>query len=101
MIKEGEHLVITTEEFDDWLDSYQGKDQRTIAREVSKMELGNFGVVKLVRPGIYEKKVNIGPGYRLYFTQKDGFIIVLLLGGEKTTQDRDIEKAVKIASALK
>jgi len=57
------------------------------------MEHGNFGDVKSVGTRISELRITTGPGYRVYFTKKEETIIILLIGGDKSTQSKDIEKA--------
>lgn len=60
-------------------------------------ETGNLGDAKPVREGVSEMRIDYGPGYRLYFMQRGGLIIVLLAGGDKSTQDADIKTAIGIA----
>ena len=57
------------------------------------MAAGNLGDVKNIADGVSEARIFFGPGYRLYFAFRDGQIIILLCGGDKTSQDRDIERA--------
>ena len=61
----------------------------------------HFGESKAVGNGLSELKINYAKGYRIYFKEKDGKIIVLLIGGDKSTQQKDIEKAKEIWSKLK
>ena len=60
-------------------------------------ETGSFGDAKPVREGINEMRIDHGPGYRLYFIQSGPVIVVLLAGGDKSTQDADIKRAIEIA----
>jgi putative addiction module killer protein len=60
----------------------------------------NFGDVKPVEEGVSELRINYGPGYRVYFTQRGQTLVVLLAGGDKKTQDRDIKKALELARGL-
>jgi putative addiction module killer protein len=62
---------------------------------------GNFGDVKPVGEGISELRIDYGPGYRIYFIEQNGILIILLCGGEKSTQERDIKKAKSMANLLR
>jgi putative addiction module killer protein len=76
------------------------KDERTrglIASRLDRLAFGNAGDVKPVGQGVSELRIDYGPGYRLYFKRHDEVIIVLLCGGEKKTQDRDIRTAKRLA----
>jgi putative addiction module killer protein len=93
--------VLKTEEFDDWLSNL--KDQRAAAKIVSRVErlgLGNAGEVRPVGEGISEMRIHHGPGYRVYFQRTDTTVVLLLCGGDKSTQAKDIERARAIASTL-
>ncbi len=68
-----------------------------IEARIVRMALGNLGDVKPVRNGIHEMRIDYGPGYRVYFLQRGQTIIVLLAGGDKRTQDADINRAIEIA----
>ena len=90
--------VLTTEEFDAWLGGL--KDSRTrkvIAKRVSVMSTGTLGETKPLDGGLFEAKIRYGLGYRLYFINKGKRIIVLLCGGDKSTQNKDIRKARELA----
>jgi putative addiction module killer protein len=79
--------------FRQWLDSYdRQKIYGTILARIKRVENGNFGDCKPVGEGISELRIDIGPGYRVYFGQ-DGDEIILLCGGIKDTQQRDIKRA--------
>ena len=60
------------------------------------VKLGNFGDFKFVGEGIYEMRIHYGPGYRLYYTKKDDLVVLLLAGGDKSTQQKDIDKAKEL-----
>jgi putative addiction module killer protein len=64
-------------------------------------ETGNFGDAKPVRDGVNEIRIDYGPGYRLYYLQHGPIIVVLLAGGDKSTQDADINRAIEIAKEWK
>jgi putative addiction module killer protein len=93
--------VQKTEEFAEWLSNLT--DQKALAKIVSRIErlgLGNPGDVKPVGEGVSEMRVSYGPGYRVYFKQTGKNIVLLLCGGDKSTQDKDIRRAKEIAAAL-
>ncbi len=64
-------------------------------------EQGNLGDYKVIGDGVNELRVKSGPGYRIYFMREGNQLIVLLVGGDKSTQDRDIDKAKKLAKDIK
>jgi putative addiction module killer protein len=93
--------VRKTEEFDDWLSAL--KDRKAVAKIVARIErlaLGNPGDVKPVGEGISEMRIPYGPGYRVYYTQAGKEVVLLLCGGDKATQDKDIKRAREIAAEL-
>ncbi len=93
--------VQKTDEFDNWLTAL--RDQRTVAKIVSRIErlgLGNAGDVKPVGEGISEMRMAYGPGYRIYYKQTGKTILLILCGGDKSTQDDDIKRAKQIAAQL-
>lgn len=91
-----------TKEFDRWLRKL--KDLRAKAKilfRIQKIESdGHFGDCKAVGEGISEMRINYAKGYRVYFKEKDGKIILLLIGGNKSTQQEDIAKAKEIWKKL-
>ena len=96
-------FIEKTSEFDKWLRKL--KDLRAKAKiliRVQKLEQDeHFGDCEPVGEGIKELKINYAKGYRIYFKEKDGKIIVLLIGGDKSSQKSDIEKAKEIWKLLK
>ena len=87
-----------TEKFSKWLlklKDLQGKI--AIARRIERMRNGNFGDYKSVGKTVSELRIDKGPGYRVYYTIKDDEIIILLIGGDKSTQSKDIDKAQNLA----
>ena len=64
------------------------------------MQFGNFGDAKSVGAGVFELRFDFGPGYRVYYTERNGEIVVLLAGGDKSTQKQDIEKAKELAATI-
>lgn len=86
--------VRRTPEFDDWL--HRLRDERAKARialRLQRMSFGNFGDSKILGGGLMEARVDYGPGYRVYFVHRGGSIVVLLCGGDKRSQQRDIKRA--------
>ena len=93
--------VLQTQDFQDWLDAL--KDRRAqlrIAARLRLAEAGSLGDWKPVAGSISEMRVDFGPGYRLYFTRRGNIVVVLLCGGDKSTQKRDIDRAQRIAKEL-
>jgi putative addiction module killer protein len=87
--------------FADWLRGMRDIQARAIiARRIERMALGNFGDHKSVGEGVSELRIAVGPGYRVYYTQKGRQIIILLCGGDKGSQRRDIAKAKLLAGQL-
>jgi len=79
------------------------RDRRARARiqvRIDRLQLGLPGDVKPVGEGVSELRVDYGPGYRVYFTRREKQLILLLAGGDKRTQDRDIKKAIQLAQDL-
>ena len=90
-----------TELFTKWFENLN--DRRAKARiqaRIDRAEMGNLGDVSPVGEGVSEFRIFYGPGYRVYFVQKDSVLVILLSGGDKSSQKSDIAKAKKIASQL-
>lgn len=80
--------------FIEWLEDLRDMTAAAqINTRVRRLTLGQMGVVELVGKGVFEMKINHGPGYRVYFSELGKEVLVLLLGGDKSSQKRDIEKA--------
>ncbi len=80
--------------FAEWLSDLRDIKARAIIRaRLNRIELGNFGDCKGVGGGVFELRIIFGPGYRVYFGKQGEFLVVLLCGGDKSTQSRDITKA--------
>lgn len=93
--------VRQTEAFSKWLMGL--RDLRARARiqaRIDRLESGNMGDVKLVGEGVSEMRIDYGPGYRVYFIQRGTELIILLAGGDKSSQSRDIRKALGLAAEL-
>ena len=93
--------VIPTLRFNAWIDGL--KDRRAASRiavRIVRVEAGNFGDAKSVGGRVSELRIPYGPGYRVYFTVKGEEIVILLCGGDKKTQRRDIELAHEMAEEI-
>ncbi len=97
------YLIEKTAEFDKWLKKLNDlRAKAKILFRLQKLENeGHFGDCKPVGNGINELKINYAKGYRIYYKETDGRIIILLIGGDKSTQQKDIEKAKKIWEKIK
>ena len=80
---------------EDWLKKLSGDVRAVILSRINRVRLGNFGDSKLIRGGggVWELRVDVGPGYRVYYGKKGDAMVVLLVGGDKGSQIRDIAKA--------
>ena len=95
------YVLRQTEEFQEWLQLL--RDPKARARIVARLrhvEMGNLGDWKSLGDGVSELRVNYGPGYRLYFTRRARLLVVILAGGDKATQTRDIGRAKRLARDL-
>ena len=90
-----------TETYRQWFDDLRDRQARArIDVRIRRLALGNPGDVKPVGEGVSELRIDCSPGYRVYFTQREQTLVVLLAGGEKHTQDRDIQTALALAREL-
>ena len=96
------NVINKTEKFLDWIDGL--KDQKGRARVLSRIvaaEAGNFGDCGPVGDGVSEMRIHYGPGYRVYFAQEGINVHLLIVGGDKSSQQQDIKQAKALWSALK
>lgn len=94
--------LIKTNLFDRWLiDLRDRKARARIETRIRRLSLGNPGDVKPVGEGVSEMRIDYGPGYRVYFTRRGPVVVVLLCGGDKGGQDRDIALAKTVAAQWK
>jgi putative addiction module killer protein len=90
-----------TEDFDAWLDSLRDINAKgCIAKRIKIMSTGTLGDTRPLGGSLFEAKIHYGPSYRLYFVNQRERIIVLLCGGDKSTQKRDIQRAKELAKEL-
>jgi putative addiction module killer protein len=93
--------VTKTSEFDDWLERLgDRKGKAKILVRIQRLQAGNPGQVNRVGGGISEMKIDFGPGYRVYYKQTGKEIVLILCGGDKSTQDKDIKRAKEIIAGL-
>lgn len=98
------HMIelIKTDIFDRWITRLRDRKGRAIIEaRIRRLSLGNPGTVKPVGEGVSEMKIDFGPGYRVYFIKHGPVVVVLLCGGDKSSQDRDIVTAKAIAAQWK
>jgi len=90
-----------TEVFADWLRSLRDKQgQKRIVQRLVRLEAGLLGDTKAVGGGVSELRINYGPGYRVYFTRRGNALVILICGGDKSSQARDIAKAQQMVKEL-
>ena len=90
--------VRQTEHFADWLDNLRdGVAVKAIKRRIARVQIGLFGDTKSVGDGVFELRVDHGPGYRVYFARHGDIVVLLLCGGDKKSQQRDIMRAKALA----
>ena len=90
-----------TEIFTKWFNKLSDRIARArIQARIDRIEMGNFGDIAPVGEGVSELRIFYGPGYRVYFVQKNSVVVILLSGGDKSSQQSDIAKAKEIAAQL-
>lgn len=90
-----------TEVFADWHRGMRDLRARiAIARRIERAAQGNLGDVRTLREGLSEMRVDVGAGYRLYFTVRGQTMVLLLCGGDKSSQDPDIERGIRMLKEL-
>jgi len=86
------------EEYTRWFEELRDRTAKTrILVRLARVRQGNFGDVEPVREGVSELKIDYGPGYRIYYKKYERFVVILLGGGIKKTQDEDIKRACELA----
>ena len=95
------YTIYQLPEFDVWLSGIKdGMTRRRLGRRLEKAQRGSLGDVKPVGEGVWEMREFFGPGWRMYFVQRGAVLIVMLGGGDKSTQRKDIETAKERAGTL-
>ena len=93
--------VRQTEIFASWFDNLKDRKARArIQARIDRVEMGNFGDIASVGEGVSEFRIFYGPGYRVYFVQRNSVVVILRSGGDKSSQKRDIVKAKEISRQL-
>ena len=94
-------ILRQTETFSRWFSSLKDRSGRIrILSRLDRIAMGNFGDVKPIGEGVSEIRIDTGPGYRLYFVRRENAVVLLLCGGDKSTQDRDIARVKELAKTL-
>jgi putative addiction module killer protein len=94
--------VQTTKVYLDWMNSLNDRAGRArIQVRVDRLVHGNPGQHRALTDGVSELKIDVGPGYRVYYTERAGVVVVLLVGGDKSSQQTDIKTAISLAKGLK
>lgn len=93
--------VYKTEAFARWFETLRDRQARArIQARIDRLEQGHFGDVESVGDGVHELRLFYGPGYRIYFTRRSSVVVILLTGGSKRSQSKDIAKAKELAQQL-
>ena len=93
--------VQMTEVYRDWINALRDRAGRArIQMRIDRLAHGNPGQHRNLTDGVSELKIDVGPGYRVYYTERGGELIVLLAGGDKSTQQQDIKAAIALARNL-
>lgn len=93
--------VRQTPEYEAWFEKLRDLQAKTrILARIRRLSLGNLGDVKSVGEGVSELRITYGPGYRVYVKQMADVVVILLVGGDKSSQKRDIERAKQLARNL-
>jgi len=95
------YTIKLTPAFESWLADLKDNTTRLrLARRLDKAQHGNLGDVKSIGSGLYEMREHFGPGWRMYFLQREQTLIVMLGGGDKSSQSADIKKATALAATI-
>ncbi|WP_150292914.1 MULTISPECIES: type II toxin-antitoxin system RelE/ParE family toxin [Pseudomonas] len=95
------YTIQQTQAFTNWRSSIRDlRAKIAIGRRIERASMGNLGDVKTLGEGISEMRIDVGVGYRVYFTLRGRKIVILLAGGDKSSQDADIRRAKKLAKEI-
>jgi putative addiction module killer protein len=95
------YIVRRLEEFSGWLNELKDVlTRQRLNKRLKKAQLGNLGDVAPVGEGVFEMREHFGPGWRMYYVQRDDALIVMIGGGNKSSQQSDINKAIELAKSL-
>lgn len=95
------NVFLQSDEFAAWLSALRDRiGKALIVKRIRAAEAGNFGDCKPVGEGVFEMRIHAGPGYRAYYTRRGTVVYLLLLGGDKSSQRRDIRRALDMARQL-
>ena len=83
--------------FQEWLDGLDATRQQIVAVRLARVRRGLFGDAEPVGEGVFELKIDVGPGYRVYYALRGSTLLLLLAGGDKSTQQKDIAAATRLA----
>ena len=90
--------VVKSETFDRWIRKLRDRQAKArIEMRIRRLELGNAGDAEPIGDGLSEMRIDYGPGYRVYFMHQGAILVILLCGGDKSTQQKDIAKAKTLA----
>ena len=93
--------IKTTQTFSDWIDGLRDRAGRArIQARIERLRFGNPGQHRNLKHGVSELKIDVGPGYRVYYTRRDEVLIILLCGGDKSSQRADIKLAYELIDDL-
>jgi putative addiction module killer protein len=96
------NTFLRSDEFDSWLSVLKDKVAKArILQRLDAAAAGNFGDCEAVGEGVSEMRIHVGAGYRVYYTRSAEAVYLLLVGGDKSSQKRDIKRAIEMARALK
>jgi len=95
------YLIKQTNVFSKWLTKLKDiKGKVAVLRRIDRVKEGNFGDYKSIDSEVSELRITVGAGYRVYYTKKEDEIVILLVGGDKSTQSKDITKAQQLCKEL-